>query len=71
MPCPSTGPKMFCVGPNFLRQSKNLSVFSASSKTFVPAQISNLLNGNHILVWQKFFETGTKCKLIFSLDQKI
>jgi hypothetical protein len=23
MPCPFTGPKKFCAGPNFLRQSKN------------------------------------------------
>ena len=35
MLCPFTGPKMFCVGPNFLSQSKNLTAFSASSKTFV------------------------------------
>ena len=38
MPCPFTGPKMFCAGPNFLSQPKNLTAFSASSKTFVPAQ---------------------------------
>ena len=25
MPCPFTGPKMFCAGPNFLSQSKNLN----------------------------------------------
>ena len=25
MPCPFTGPKMFCAGPNFLRQPKNLT----------------------------------------------
>ena len=34
MPCPFTGPKMFCAGPNFLTQPKNLTEFSASSKTF-------------------------------------
>ena len=33
MPCPSTGPKMFRSGPNFLSQSKNVIVFSATSKT--------------------------------------
>jgi hypothetical protein len=33
MPFPSTGPKMFFAGPNFLSQSKNLIAFSASSKT--------------------------------------
>ena len=38
MPCPFTGRKMFCVGPNFLSHPKNLTVFSASSKTFVLAQ---------------------------------
>ena len=25
MPCPFTGPKMFCAGPNFLSQPKNLT----------------------------------------------
>ena len=30
MPCPFTGPKMFCAGPNFLSQPKNLNAFSAS-----------------------------------------
>ena len=38
MPCPFTGSKMFCTGPNFLSQPKNLTAFSASSKTFVQAQ---------------------------------
>ena len=38
MPCPFTGPKMFCAGPNILCQPKNLSAFSASSRTFVLAQ---------------------------------
>ena len=38
MPCPFTGREMFCAGPNFLSQPKNLTAFSASSKTFVPAQ---------------------------------
>ena len=38
MPCPVTGPKMFCADPNILSQTKNLNAFSASSKTFVPAQ---------------------------------
>ena len=45
MPCPFTGPKIFCAGPNVLSQSKNLIAFSASSKTFVPAQKPNLVNG--------------------------
>ena len=62
MPRPFTGPKMFCAGPNVLSQYKNLIVFSASSKTFVPAQNSILLNANHLLVWHKMFVTGTICK---------
>ena len=65
MPCPFTGPKMFCAGPNFLSQSKNLIAFSASSKTFVPAQKiptkTILLNANHLFVWHKMFVTATIC----------
>ena len=46
MPCPFTGPKMFCAGPNFLSQPKNLFTFCARQKDdlhsaklfFVPAQ---------------------------------
>ena len=53
MPCPSTGPKMFCAGPNFSSQFKNLIAFSAYSKTFALAQKPNLQNGNHLLVWHK------------------
>ena len=30
MPCPFTGPKMFCACPNFLSQPKNLTASSAS-----------------------------------------
>ena len=72
MPCPSTGPKMFCASPNCLKsQSKNLIVFSASSKTFVLAHKPILLNGNHLLVWHKMFGTGTKCTSIFGLAQNI
>ena len=64
MPCPFTGPKMFCAGPNFLSQPKNLTAFSASSKTFVPAQKTILLNANHLFVWHKMFLTATICKQI-------
>ena len=56
MPCPFTGPKMFCAGP------KNLTAFSASSKTFVPAQKTVLLNANHLFVWLKMFVTATICQ---------
>ena len=54
MPCPFTGPKMFCAGPNFLRQPKNLTAFSAPSKTFVPAQRTILMNANHLFTFQFF-----------------
>ena len=36
MPCPFTGPKMFCTGPNFLCQTKNSSIYCGSHKQFVP-----------------------------------
>ena len=53
MPCPFKGPKTFCAGPIFLNQPKNLTAFSASSKTFVRAQKTILLNANHLSVWHK------------------
>ena len=45
MPCSFTGPKMFCAGPIFLCQTKNLFTFCARQKddlhsvklVFVPA----------------------------------
>ena len=36
MPCPSTGPKIFWVGPHFLCRTKNLLTYCASHKHFVP-----------------------------------
>ena len=71
MPRPFTGPKMFCASPNFLSQPRNLTAFSASSKTFVLAQKTILLNTNHILFRHKMFVTGTICKQILGLAQKI
>jgi 2-keto-4-pentenoate hydratase/2-oxohepta-3-ene-1,7-dioic acid hydratase in catechol pathway len=63
MPCPFTGPKIFCAGPNFLNQPKNLTAFRASKKPFVPAKKQTiLLNVNHFFVWHKMFVTGTICK---------
>ena len=56
MPCPFTGLKMFCAGPNSLSQPKTLTAFSASSKTYVPAQKTILLNANHLFVWHQKFE---------------
>ena len=50
---------MFCAGPNFSRQPKHLTAFSASSKTFEPPQKPNLLNANHLFVWHKMFVTAT------------
>ena len=70
-PCPFTSPKMFCAGPNFLSQPKNLTAFSASSKTFGPAQKPILLNSNHLFVWHNMFVTATTCKKIVGLAQKI
>ena len=61
VPCPFTDHKMFCADPNFLRQPKNLTAFSASSKTFVLAQKTILLNANHLFVGQKSFVTGEIC----------
>ena len=61
-PCPFTGSKMFCAGLIFLSQPKNLTAFSAFSKTFVLAQKTILLNVNHLFVWHKMFVTATKCK---------
>ena len=71
MPCPFTGPKMFCAVPNFLSQPKNLTAFSASLKILVPAQNPMLLNANHLFVLHKMFVTATICKWIFGQAQKI
>ena len=62
MPCTFTGPKMFCAGPSFLCQPKNLTAFSATSKTFVLAQKPILQNANHPFVLHKMFVTATICK---------
>ena len=56
MPCTFTGPKMFCAGPNFLSQPKNLTAFSVSSKTFVPGQKTIIVNANHLFFWHKMFD---------------
>ena len=39
MPCPFTGPKMFCVGPKFLSQSKNLFTYFANLFTYIFCQL--------------------------------
>ena len=56
---------------NVLSQPQNLTAFSASSKPFVPAQKTILLNANHFFVWHKLFVTATISKLVFCLAQKI
>ena len=70
MPCQFTGPEMFCASPNFLSHPKTLTAFSASSKTFVPAQKSILLNANHLFVRHKMFVTSTICKKKLWSDTK-
>ena len=70
IPCPVTGPKLFCACQNFMSQHKNLTPFSASSKTFVLAQKTILLNAN-LSVCYKMFVTATICKYFFGLAQKI
>ena len=70
MPCPFTGRKMFCAGSTFLSQPKNLTAFSASSKTFVPAQKPIFLNANHLFVRHKIFVTGRIRKKNFGPKQK-
>ena len=45
--------------------------FSAPPKLFVPAQKLNLLYENHLMVWHKKFGTGTICKSVFGIAQKI
>ena len=68
MPCPFTGPKMFCGGPNFLCQPKNLvplqNLLCKHKKQFYWMQII-FLSGtkwlwlpqyvNNFLVWHKKF----------------
>ena len=36
MPCPFTGRKMFCAGPNFLCETINSFTYCGSHKNFVP-----------------------------------
>ena len=44
---------------NVLCQPKNLTAFSASSKTFMPTQKPISLNAKHLFVWHKMFVTAT------------
>ena len=56
-------------GSTFLSQPKNLTAFSASSKTFVPAQKQISLNANHLFVWHKMLVTATISKIFCSGTQ--
>ena len=71
MPCPFTGPKKFCSGPNFLSQHKNLFTYCASHKHFVPDKKMICIQQNCFLCWHKSFWRGTKYSQIFGLAQKI
>ena len=66
-----TGPKMFCAGPNFLSQPKNLFTYYASHKHFVPDKRMICIQQNCLLCRHKSFQRGTKRSLIFWLAQKI
>ena len=62
MPCTFTGPKMFCAGPNFLSQHKNLTAFKGQL-------ISKYLY--EIIVWTKI---PTKILIVSALalsEQKL
>ena len=62
---------------NFLCWSKvlwsdqKLNCIYCRSNRFLLTHKLNLLNGNHLLVWRKNFRSGTTCKSIFGLAQKI
>ena len=51
-------PKCF-VPVQIFEPAQNLTEFSVSSKTFVPAQNPILLNANHLFVWHKMLVTAT------------
>ena len=42
MPCPFTGPKMFCAGPNFLSQPQKIIYIWCQSQTFCARQKDDL-----------------------------
>ena len=88
MPCPSTGPKMFCAGLNFSKlcnyialkffNQSNLIAFSASSKSFVPAQKPNFAEWRSSFVvaqnlwdWHKIYFNFRSGQKIFVPSQNI
>jgi hypothetical protein len=54
-----------------LSHPKNLTAFSASSKKFLLAQKTILLNANHLFVWDKMSVTAEICKQIFGQAPKM
>ena len=50
MPCPSTGPKIFWVGPYFLCRAKNLLTYCASHKHFVHTRQKDDLHSVKLVV---------------------
>ena len=70
MPCPSTGPKMFCAGPNFLCLTKIILIL-CPSQTFCAIQKGDLQLVNSGLVLAQNIWSGTKCSSIFGLAQNI
>ena len=72
MPCPSTGPKIFWVGPHFLCRTKNLITYCSSHKQFLLEKKYYLLSVKLFFVSaQKFlsFWRGTNA-LSFYRSQK-
>ena len=64
MPCPFTGPKMFCSGPNILTQPWNLTVHSLPPKKL-------LCQHKKQFYWiQIIFLTGTKCLWLPQYENK-
>ena len=63
MPCPFTGPKMFCAGPNLFKNC-------GSHKHLMPDKRRICSQENWFLCRQKSFWRGTKCSQILWLAQK-
>ena len=70
IPCPFTGCKMFCAGPNFFCRTKNLFTYCASHKHFVPDKkmicihALSFYRSQNVLCRSKFFEPAQKFECI-------
>ena len=76
MPCPFTGPKMFCANPNFLCQTKKLITYCGSHKHFVPDKKDDLHSVKLVFVLAVFEEALNAVKFLgwlkkFGLAQNI